>query len=183
MFRAIPILYVLTFVATAEAREYALSLAYGPTRQLIATAGLGAWSVYGQPFLSYSAFESSDGWETGARWGAMYSHTALAWRQLEVRAQAGAGLHYAYRRQTYTSAAAGPDYTRFSTQEGVEVWLQPEFRFQTRFALLLEAAFLRYLRTEDSDGFKEESAGFVTPELSLNRLGFGLRYYLVFGKP
>jgi hypothetical protein len=150
----------------------------------VITANRGDFGAYLQPFLHYEDGSSWQRLESGGRFGLLYSHLALAWKDFECRAQVGAGPHLAWRRETREEMYPG-DIPRDmeSSQQGFELWIQPEFRFRKRFALLLEAHFLRYLKEDDFLARESQTVGFVTPDYSLGEIGFGIRYYLVLGGP
>ena len=172
----------LGLAASLAAAEKSVSLAYGPRNQLVITVNRGALGAYSQPILEYADDSRGTFRESGARFGFLYSLAALAWKDFECRAQVGAGSHLAWRTDTWEpSFPAETRYESESSQQGLELWIQPEFRFRKRFALLLEAHFLRDLKETDDAGAESHRVGFVTPDYTLGEVGFGIRYYLPFG--
>ena len=177
------LLACLCLTAILPAAEKSVSLAYGPRNQLVINLNRNRFGTYFQPILQYSGSTESTDLEVGGRLGFLYTYTALSWKDFECRAQVGAGAHLARRMDWRKPPYEGAGDRWESSQEGVEVWIQPEFRFRERFALLLDAHFLRYLRETDVFDRDVHGVGFVTPDYSLGEVGFGIRYYLPYGGP
>jgi hypothetical protein len=169
----------------AHAREKSLAVAYGPESQVVFAYNQGRFGAYAQPIFSYRNSTYFSDLEYGVRTGALLHYTAFTYKRMECRAQAGAGVHLATWNREYRLLSSPGVVTdvpvRKRRQWGAEIWVQPEFRFYERFAVLLDAHSLQYMREEDWSGEESDRSGFITPDLSLSELGFGLRYYFNLG--
>ncbi len=178
------IILPLLFFRPSPAEEKSLGIGYGPTDNLNFTWNRNAWGLYASPFWSYKKNDYSSQENYSLRCGPLYSYTAFAYRQAEVRAQFGLGLGTAVMRindQVYYSPAP-PQFslTHTQTQAGLELWIQPEFRFYQRFSLLLEANIFRYVWEESFSGAETTEYNFITQDFSVSGLKVGLRYYFQF---
>lgn len=125
-----------------------MAVAYGPESQVVFAYSQGRFGSYAQPIFSYRNRTNSSDLEYGARTGALLHYMAFGYKRMECRAQAGAGIHLAkwtreYRLQSAPGVAAY-ELVQERRQWGAEIWVQPEFRFYERFAVLLDAHLLRY---------------------------------------
>ena len=167
----------------SHARNKALAATYGPSDQVLLSLNWKRWGLYGQPILSYQKANSQTSLEYGLRAGAFVTYSAFSYRQLECRLQAGAGSHSAIKQETIRDPYSNGEYEFERKQGALEIWMQPEFRFYERFALVFEAQVFRYFFIDDDDrDVHSEDARFDTPDLSLSELRIGLRYYLPFGR-
>jgi hypothetical protein len=177
------ILSISLFPAMSDAREKSLAATYGPSDQVLLSLNWKKFGLYGQPILSYQKSDFQTTLELGARSGIFLTYTAFSFREMECRLQAGIGGHSAVRNETRKDPYQDGEIESETRQSAGEIWIQPEFRFYQRFALVLEAQVLRYVFIDDDDlDFHSENAHFDTPDLSLSELRIGLRYYLPFGR-
>lgn len=167
--------------AVAEApADKSLAVSYGPSEQVQFFLTRKEFGLYTQPIITFSSrsndFGTSGFRELGARYGLFFGFTALTYRQLECRLLAGAGGHYVYRDQTIKNVY-GPSVHLENRQYAAEIWIQPEFRFFSRFAIILQPQALRYIWETDESDSESTRADFDTPNLSLSELRVGFRYY------
>ncbi|MDB5050585.1 MAG: hypothetical protein JWO30_3656 [Fibrobacteres bacterium] len=161
----------------AFAGERSLAIGYGPANSVHLTLNRNDFGLYANPFVSYHNADYYSQRESAIHLGGMYSYRAFTYRQMECRAQLGAGVHGAYLliKDDYT-----PDHE--NRQWGVEAWIQPEFRFYERFALLLEANVLKYTWEQDDRNQEYRTQEFSSPDFSVSELKVGFRYYFQFRK-
>ena len=173
--------------AAAEAASVAESptdksfgVSYGPSEQIQFFLTWKEFGLYTQPIVSFNSrsddIGSGESKELGARYGFFFGYTALTYRQSEFRLLAGAGGHLVHMEQTLESRFAPSDY-REHRQYAAEIWMQPEFRFFSRFAIILQAQALRYIWETDEADSESTRVHFDTPNLSLSELRVGFRYY------
>lgn len=168
---------------SAGAPETSWAISYGPSDQVQLFLSWNGIGLYTQPIIDYDSYSDesvvNSNQETGARFGAFRAFTALSYRQLECRLLAGAGGQYAERENSFESAFRR-DYLK-SKQYAAELWMQPEFRFFSRFAVILQAQTLRYVWEQGEYDGESNRVNFDTPDLSLSGLRVGFRYYRQFG--
>ena len=80
--------------------ERSLSVGYGPDDLFHVGFNRGPWGAYAYPFLSTSKEDYSSASVYSLRLGGLYSYTAFTYRQLECRAQIGAGVHGSIKELT-----------------------------------------------------------------------------------
>lgn len=175
--RTVPL--ILLCACLPSAREQSLGFAYGPSNQLQLSVNRDLWGLYVQPILAFRSDPSRDEWEYGGRFGLQYHYTAFTYRKFECRAQLGAGMHLVRRTDEQVIQNIPDSYEQ--SQTGAEIWMQPEFRFYQRFAMLLEMHILRFVHESDGADRDFETITFQTPELSISKFRFGVRYYWPFG--
>lgn len=169
---------------TTSPPERSWAASYGPTDQIQFFLTWNGIGLYTQPIIDFNS-QSDDNHayssrELGVRTGLFTGFTALRYRQLECRLLAGVGGQYVLREKTFESPYSREEYLE-SKQYAAELWIQPEFRFFSRFAVILQAQTLRYVWEQGDYGEESNRVGFATPELSLSELRVGFRYYLPFG--
>ena len=169
---------------TTSAPEHSWAASYGPSDQVQFFLTWNGIGFYTQPIIDFNSQSydnsSNSSREFGARSGLFKGFTALRYRQLECRLLAGAGGQYVIREITFESPFSREENQK-SKQYAAELWIQPEFRFFSRFAVILQAQTLRYVWEQGAYGDESTRVGFATPDLSLSELRVGFRYYLLLG--
>lgn len=169
---------------TTSPPERSWAASYGPSNQVQFFLTWNGVGLYTQPIIDFNSqsYEESSDYtrELGVRTGLFIGFTALRYRRLECRLLAGAGGQYVSMEKAFESPFNREEYLE-SKQYAAELWIQPEFRFFSRFAVILQAQTLRYVWEQGAYGEETTRVGFATPELSLSELRVGFRYYLPLG--